>query len=66
MRNKWLKKLNKKFTLRKILADEGKSLSKEKKEKIRNELGLLDVEILELERELKSKIPGGLNEKNHA
>jgi len=56
-RNKWISKIGKKFTLKKILADEGETLSKSKKEKIRNDLKMLDIEISELEVILKSKMP---------
>ena len=51
----YLKRLNQRLTLRRILAEE-KNLSDRKKEKIKERLRLLDTEILELERELKSQI----------
>ena len=55
MKGKYLKRLNQRLTLRRILAEE--ELSDRKKERIKERLKLLDTEILELERELKANIP---------
>jgi len=56
-KNKFLKKLNQQFTLRRILFNEEKSLEPDKKQRIREDLLVIDLEIKELSEKLKSKIP---------
>lgn len=55
-RNKYLRKLRQRFELGNKLKFD-KNLSKKEEEKIKLKLGLLDIEIDQLEKELRDKTP---------